>query len=128
MLSMMQALNLQMWLQQVFGISMQKSKDNYYRRSISTHMYSSSCCCNILMQKSKNNIDQLAFKFTIVLLKHITAVIRTPELICNHISNIFLHYQLQSSKFYFVFIIFKFFRLKVTNCWNLQTSKRLCDS
>ena len=78
------------------------------------------------MQKSKDTIDQLVFKFTIFLLKHNTVVIQTPELICNHISDIFLRYPLNVLKFSFVFIIFNFFfRLKVSNCWNLANFKAI---
>ena len=79
------------------------------------------------MQKSKDTIDQLVFKFAIFLLKHNTVVIQTPELIYNHISDIFLRYQLNVLKFSFVFIIFNFFffRLKLSNCWNLAYFKAI---
>ena len=113
-----------MWLQQPFIIFNAKIK-GLCHFFISTHIYFSSHCCNILLQKSKNIIDQLVFKFATMLLKHNTAVIRTPKLICNHISNIFLHYRLNGLKFYFVFIIFNFFRLNVSNCWNLATFKAI---
>ena len=78
------------------------------------------------MQKSKDTIDQLVFKFAISLLKHNTVVIQTPELIYNHISDIFLRFRLNVLKFSFVFIIFNFlFRLKVSNCWNLANFKAI---
>ena len=100
-----------MWLQQPFIIFNAKVKDNTTFSYRLTY-YFSSHCCNILLHKSTNNIDQLVFKFATILLKHNTAVIRIPELICNHISNIFLHYQLNSLKFYFVFIPFNFFLIE----------------
>ena len=77
------------------------------------------------MQKSKDTIDQLVFKFAIFLLKHNTVVIQTPELIYNHISDIFLRYRLHVLKFSFVFIIFNFFRLKLSNSWNLANFKAI---
>ena len=77
------------------------------------------------MQKSKDTIDQLVFKFAIFLLKHNTVVIQTPELIYNHDSDVFLRYRLNVLKFSFVFIIFNFFRLKLSICWNLANFRAI---
>ena len=58
------------------------------------------------MKKSKYTIDQLVFRFAIIFLKHNTVVIQTPELIYNHISDIFLRYRINALNFYFAFYNF----------------------